>query len=188
MEASILIAPDHVGLTPEQVKRRVTSIIVLADYLERGLQFSLRDLKIMLTQMRDSGLFDLGEPLGSEVRRLCDGAEALVKRVKETYPESSQGGASHLIRRRGLGLLQEVDIYRQEQFWRKEGAASLAASEILIAQLFRFYSEIESLMRQVDSFGEAGVSIPRSGAPKPVPNPYEKVFLSTSQPDVTAPG
>ena len=187
MEASLLIAPDRVDPTPDQVKRRVISIIVLVDFLERGLQLSLRDLHITLIQIRDSGLFDLGEPWGTEVSRLCDGAEALVKRVKEAYPESSQGGASHLIRRSGVGLLQEVDIYRMEQFWLNEGTASLAASEILIAQLFRFYSEIESLMRQADSLSEAEVSIRRSGAPKPVPNPYEKVFLSVAQRDATDP-
>ena len=174
MKTSTTKAQKPAGLTPQQI-RTATSISLTGDLLERGLQSRFCDLHILLLLIIDSGLLDSDKDLSKEMRRLADKAETLLMEVRTFYHESSFGGASYLLSRDGVGLLQEVAQYRQEQFWLKKKVESLVASETLIAALFSFYEEVDIFLREIDSLDEDTVHFRKHGAPKYTPNPYENV-------------
>jgi len=70
-------------------------------------------------------------------------------------------------------LEDEVDLYRQEQFWLRRDNSSYIQAEQLITELYDFFAEAELLMRQIDQC-QPGYRVEcREKAPKKTVNPYQ---------------
>jgi hypothetical protein len=172
---AIATAPaESKGLSREEVKKQ-TAFSVANDLLERGLQSRIEDLHIILIQICDSGLLESNTSLEKFARHLSEKGERLVDRAREKYPRCFYV-AREVMERDAPDLTRQVDFFRQEQFWRSEGRASLLESEELICALFSFYEEVAHFLRLLD--GESGdiCGLKRLPTPRFTPNRYESIL------------
>ena len=172
---AIATAPaESKGLSHEEVKKQ-TAFSLATDLLERGLQSRLEDLHIILIQICDSGLLESQTLLEQGARYLSEKGERLGDRAREKYPYCF-GAARALIDRDAPDLMRQVDFFRQEQFWRSEGHASLLKSEELICDLFGFYGEVDLLLFQLDAESGDICGLKRLPTPRFTPNRYESIL------------
>ena len=162
------------GLSREETKKR-TALSLAIDLLERGLQSRLEDLHIILIQICDAGLLESEALLEEFAQKLMAKGERLVDRAREKYPHCF-GVARKVMERDAPDLTRQGDFFRQEQFWRSAGSASVIESEELICDLFRFYGEVERLLRFLDAKSEDICGLQRLPMPRFTPNRYESIL------------
>lgn len=175
MTTTAPVMPVAQPLSREEI-RRATNLSLAADLIERGLNGPLGDLHITLIQLADSSLLPENDTLRRPLERLCEKGEALTSQAGIIFPASRFGGAAKLRLSKCHDLPSEVDLYRQEQFWTRSALESLIQAENLIAEMFRFYAEAGSLMREIDDVQPNGSIIDRRRAPQYTANPYEDAF------------
>jgi hypothetical protein len=158
-------------LSRKQIKDQ-TSVSLVIDLLERGIQSPLNALHMMLLQIVDTGLLQSDDLLAGRVESLCNNCTDLVERARKVFPKSYCEARPLL--NKCSGLQQEVNLYRQEQFWLRSDRASLLASEELIRDLFGFYASVEEFMYLLASTDEDTVYGKMPSAPTFEPNPYEQ--------------
>jgi hypothetical protein len=158
----------------EQEARKETAHGLAADLIERALQGEVSSLFITLLQIADSGLIDKQDVFRRGLDDLCRRGETLTSRLHKHYPASSSGGARHLLEKCKT-LAEEVNLYRQEQFWLRDGPAALIESEQLISDIYSFYYDAEFLMRSIDQEQPDYRVESRYSVPQRTPNPYESI-------------
>jgi len=170
------IAPTASESRPptEEEQTREVKHATAADLIERGLQSRFGELFHVLLQIMDSDLIDKEDDFRRTVRRFYEEGDALSSRIFRLFPVSDCGGASHL-RKKCRTLTEEVDLFRQEHFWLRSGGESLVESEALIRDLYKYYADVEYLMREIDQDQPDYRVESRCLAPKRTPNPYEAI-------------
>lgn len=159
--------------TPVEI-RNETAAALAADLIERGLQSRFDDLYLTLLQIADAELIDKDSPSAGFLNRLCTAGEPLTDRLVNAFRATRTGGAFHLLKK-CTSLAEEVDLYRQEQFWLGKTEATFLESEGAIRALYKFYSDAEFLLLQIDAAQPDYRVENRRKAPVRSPNPYETI-------------
>lgn len=174
MTTSLATTPAAIAPLTETEIRNETASGLAADLLERALQGPVDLLHITLLQILDSGLVSKGDSLGLFVDKLCRDGEQLRDQLSAFYPGCSHGRAQRLMRKCQT-LPDQVNLYRQEQFWLCSDPGKLMQSEELIGAVFGFYREVNFLLRSIDQKQPDYRVEDRRGAPQRTPNPYQAI-------------
>ena len=174
MTATATAPAESRGLSREETKKQ-TAFSLATDLLERGLQSRLEDLHMILIQIYDAGLLESNALIEGFAQKLMTEGERLVDRAREKYPHCF-GFARGVMERDAQDLTRQVDFFRQEQFWRSQGNISFLESEQLICGLFRFYGEVERLLRYLDAESTDICGLDRLPTPTFTPNRYESIL------------
>lgn len=158
----------------EQEIRNETANGLAADLLERALRGNVASMHITLVQIADSGLIGEDHDLRSQLDRLCNVGEELTGRLHKHYPLCWSGGARHLLKKCET-LAEEVDLYRQEQFWLRSDPITFSQSEALIIEIYSFYRDVDFLMRCIDQQQPDDRVEDRCRVPQRTRNPYETI-------------
>lgn len=171
--ATETVTAEPQGLTREQI-RRETAGHLAGELLERALQGTFFDVHMTLMQIVDAELIEPGNILAESAEHLVKRGYELDECLRKQFPQCLHGGAWHL-HKRVTTLQDEVDLFRQEQFWLKKGAADLLAAERLIKDVFRYFRDAEDLLIQHDAEGKMTIWR-RKRVPEYTANPYENLL------------